>query len=269
MYGNKYERYGRLSRRVGVQCVQGLCPPQQRLFAELAGRAFVHTASHGSGALSEQLPVEMARKFLWTTVLLACLLGSTASAPAASRRSLQSDLDVPRTATPTPPPSSLEPQPEVAKDVSQPDCDDSEASRELLSRMRELQDELAVTQQATQQAADAKQFTEAAEHQAREVELTAERDNLRSALIALCGDPRLLETAADIEAVVSRTWQRRLDEMTGPMEAAINTTIAIVQQSLRHAAEAGHTGIQIGEPNLYTRAYVPADCTDCYVVNLG
>ena len=107
--------------------------------------------------------------------------------------------------------------------------------------MRELQDELAATQQATARAADAKKFTEAAAHQGRGLELTAERDKTRHALVALCGDPNLLDQAADMEALVSQKWQRRLDEMTRPLEAAINTTLAIVQQSLHYAAEAGHT----------------------------
>ena len=204
-------------------------------------------------------------------LIVACFFcpPSTATPAVTSRSSLLDDSDDVHFAPSPPPPPPPPLQVEASTGVPKHDCNDSKAAHELLSRMRELQDELAATQQATERAADAKKFTEAAAHQGRGLELTAERDNIRHALVALCGDPNLLDQAADMEALVSQKWQRRLDEMTRPLEAAINTTLAIVQQSLHYAAEAGHTGIQIGEPNLYGRSYVPEVCTHCYVVSLG
>jgi hypothetical protein len=163
------------------------------------------------------------------------------------------------------PPSS---EPSTAGGES--NCDDSgDATREFLSRMQAVQDQLTSTREAMEQAVEAKRFAEAAEHQARELELTTQRDELRQARVALCGAANRLEPAGNMEAVVARAWQARLDELMEPLEPAINTTLAIVQQSLRHAAAAGHTGIQIGEANLLQQSYVPDDCTSCYSVDLG
>ena len=163
------------------------------------------------------------------------------------------------------PPSS---EPSTAGGES--NCDDSgDATREFLSRMQAVQDQLTSTREAMEQAVEAKRFAEAAEHQARELELTTQRDELRQARVALCGAANRLEPAGNMEALVARAWQAHLDELLEPLEPAINTTLAIVQQSLRHAAAAGHTDIQIGEVNLLQRSYVPDDCTSCYSVDLG
>ena len=148
-------------------------------------------------------------------------------------------------------------------------CDDGTDA--FVARVQAAQQELTAAREAMEQAVTDKDFGAAAEHQARELELAAALDALKLARVSACGASQLLEPAADMDATVTRAWQARLDQLLGPLEPAINTTLAIVQQSIRLAAEAGRTRVEIGSPSNAPNAqksHVPAECTSCYGVDL-
>jgi hypothetical protein len=114
-------------------------------------------------------------------------------------------------------------------------------------KVKAIREELAATKASLKQAVDGNNYGAAAEHQAKQAELTAKLDALRKAQVVACGLDMLPLSAADLQAAAMRAWQERVDVLLAPLEPAIATSLAIVQQSLSLAAVEGAMQIGIGK----------------------
>eukprot|EP01045_Picozoa_sp_COSAG04_P013672 COSAG04_NODE_983_length_9008_cov_3.566955_2_plen_420_part_00 len=134
-----------------------------------------------------------------------------------------------------------------------PQCGSAtDCNSEFLEKIQILREELTATKAALKEAADTKSFAAAAEHQAKEVELTASLAELKKGLAELkkaraaaCGPDGLPQPADDMRAVAMRAWEVRIAALLAPLEPAINTTLAIVHHGLSLAVAEGSMQIHI------------------------
>eukprot|EP01043_Picozoa_sp_COSAG02_P006512 COSAG02_NODE_186_length_30414_cov_24.815372_13_plen_384_part_00 len=163
---------------------------------------------------------------------------------------------------PPPHPPAASPVDELPPPVpppAPPQCGSAtDGSNELLGKIQTLREELTATKAALKEAVDAKNYAAAAEHQAKEAELTASLAELKKARAAACGPDGLPQPADDMRAVAMRAWGERATALLAPLEPAINTTLAIMHQGLTLAAAEGSMKIRIVPSSPTARPPPPA-----------
>lgn len=148
---------------------------------------------------------------------------------------------------PHPPPAPpVDELPPPVPPPAPPQCGSTtDGSNEFLGKIQTLREELTATKAALKEAVDAKNYAAAAEHQAKEAQLTASLAELKKARAAACGPDGLPQPADDMRAVAMRAWEERATALLAPLEPAINTTLAIMHQGLSLAAAEGSMKIRI------------------------
>jgi hypothetical protein len=124
-------------------------------------------------------------------------------------------------------------------------CATADDDSDFFSKLRVLREELTTVQAAMKQAVQDKNYTAAAEHQVKEAELTTSLAELKRSRRETCGGAGLPSSSDSMQVVAMRVWQERLDMLLGPLDSAINTTLAILQQGLVLAAAEGSMRIAI------------------------
>ena len=95
-------------------------------------------------------------------------------------------------------------------------------------------------------AVDEEDYAEAAKCQAKLKKLGEEIEALKKARIAAGGKEVELAHADEMEAIADEQWDADIAENLKPLDAALASTIAIVQQSVEMAASMGNKKIGIG-----------------------